>query len=145
MKRDLKNNIGINVLLESQDLAHTDTKSAILDTAQFPGVAVAVAIGELTGVDGSNYVTPVLQESDTTADTAFTTVAATDIEGAFTKVDAAAEDSVIQYVGYKGGCRYIRALLDYTGTGITAGIVGVYGIVGRADAPTTAPAPVAAT
>jgi len=145
MKRDLKNNIGLNVLLESQDLAHTDTKTAILDNAQFPGVVVAVAVGELTGVDGSNYLTPILQESDTTADTDFTTVAATDIEGAFAKVDATTEDSVIQYVGYKGACRYIRVLLDYTGTGITAGVVGAYSIVGRADAPTTAPAPVAST
>ncbi len=61
-------------------------------------------------------------------------------------MDAAAEDSLVQYVGYKGGKRYVRVKLDYTGTGITAGVVGVYGIVGRAkEAPVTAPDAVSAT
>ncbi len=60
MRRDLKNNIGINVLLEAQDLASTDTASALLDTAEFPGAVLAVTIGALTGVDASNYLTPVL-------------------------------------------------------------------------------------
>ncbi|MBA3010867.1 MAG: hypothetical protein KKF12_10430 [Proteobacteria bacterium] len=146
MRRDLKNNIGINVLLEAQDLAHTDTKSLILDTAQFPGVAVAVAIGELTGVNASNYLTPVFQEADTIADADFTDVGSGDLEGAFTVVDATTKDSTIQNVGYKGGKRYIRVSLDYTGTAITAGIVGVYGILGRAkEAPVVAPAAITAT
>ncbi len=146
MRRDLKNNIGIVTLLEAADQDHTDATSALLDTAEMPGAVLMVAIGALTGVDSSNYLTPILQECDTTVGTSFTAVATGDIEGAFTKVDAGTEDSLVQYVGYKGGKRYVRVNLDYTGTGITAGVVGVYGIVGRAkEAPVTAPAAVSAT
>ena len=146
MRRDLKNNIGIVTLLEAADQGHTDATSALLDTAEMPGAVLAVTIGELTGVAADAYLTPVLQECDTTVGTSFTDVDSGDIEGAFTKVDAEAEDSLVQYVGYKGGKRYVRVKLDYTGTGITAGVVGVYGIVGRAkEVPVTAPAAISAT
>ncbi|MBF0232501.1 MAG: hypothetical protein HQK65_05610 [Desulfamplus sp.] len=146
MRRDLKNNIGIVTLLEAADQADTDVSSALLDTAEMPGAVLAVAIGEITGVAADAYLTPTLQECDTTVGTSFTDVASGDIEGAFTVVNATTKDSTVQYVGYKGSKRYVRVKLDYTGTAITAGIVGVYGIVGRAkEAPVTAPAAVSAT
>ena len=146
MKRDLKNNIAINTLLEAQDLDHTDTVSEILDTTEMQGILLAVAIGALTGVDASNYLTPILLESDTTAGADFTDVAAGNMIGAFIKIDSATEDSVVQQVGYKGGKRYVRVSLDYTGTGITAGVVGVFGIVGMGkEAPVIAPDAISAT
>ena len=146
MKRDLKNNIAINTLLEAQDLDHTDTVSLILDTVEMQGVVLAVAVGALTGVTIANYLTPILQESDTVVGDDFTDVATGNMIGAFTKIDSATEDSVVQQVGYKGGKRYVRVSLDYTGTGITAGIVGVYGILGMAkEAPAVAPAAITAT
>jgi len=146
MKRDFKNNIAINTLLEAQDLVHTDTLSEILDTVEMQGVLLAVAVGALTGVTVANYLTPILQESDTTAGDDFTDVATGNMIGAFTKIDAATEDSVVQQVGYKGGKRYVRVSLDYTGTGITAGIVGVFGLVGMGkEAPVIAPAAITAT
>lgn len=146
MKKDLKNNIATVLLLEPDDLASTDTESNILDTADCSGVEIDVIIGALSGIDASNYLTPVLQESDTTADADFTDVDAADIIGGFSKVDAAAEDSLIQRAGYTGTKRYLRVNLDYTGTGITAGIVGVVGILGLSkEAPVTAPAPITAT
>ena len=146
MKRDFKNNIAINTLLEAQDLVHTDTLSEILDTVEMQGVLLAVAVGALTGVTVANYLTPILQESDTTAGADFTDVATGNMIGAFTKIDSATEDSVVQQVGYKGGKRYVRVSLDYTGTGITAGIVGVFGLVGMGkEAPVIAPAAITAT
>lgn len=130
------------VLLEAQDLAHANTTTALLDCRNFGSAEIWLAIGALTGVDGSNYVTPKLQECDTTVGTSFTDVAAADIDGAFAAVKAATADSVIQRVAYIGGKRYIRVVLTYTGTGITAGVIGCYGILGR---PSVAPIPAQAT
>jgi len=44
---------------------------------------LSVAVGAITGVDGSNYLTPILQESDTAAGADFADVTSDDIEGAF--------------------------------------------------------------
>lgn len=145
-KRDLTDNICAVMLLEAQDLAHTDTASAILDTSKAAGAEIQVMIGALTGVTGSNYLTPVLQESDTIVGTDFTEVASSNIIGGFSKVDSTSEDSVIQRAGYIGTKRYIRVNLDYTGTGITAGVVGVTGVLAYPTyAPMSAPSPITAT
>lgn len=146
MNFDSKNKIATCLALEPQDLVYTDTSSSWIDTTNFESLTVLAIIGELTGVDGSNYLTPILQESDTTADADATSVATNDMIGAFTKVDAAAEDSVIQKVGYKGTKRYVRVKFDYTGTGISAGIVGAVGIASNARlSPPSDITPVAAT
>lgn len=146
MKKDLKNNIATVLLKEPADAVHTDVASNILDTASCYGIEVDAIIGALTGVDASNYVTPVLQESDTIVGTDFTAVDASDIIGGFSKVDSTAKDSVIQRAGYIGHKRYVRVNFDYTGTAITAGIVGAVGVIGIAkDAPVVAPAPISAT
>ena len=123
------------LLLEPQDLASADTQSAYIDLAGLHvPVGIAVIIGALTGVDGSNYLVPTLQEATETPASAssYSAVDANDIDGAFTKVDDAAEDSVIQFVEYHGRSRYVNVLLNYTGTGITAGIVGVVALVREA-------------
>lgn len=144
--KDLKSRIGLVQLLEPQDTSDTDTSSKILDTFGFNAACVVVDVGTITGVDASNYLTPVLQESDTTADTDFTAVGAGDIQGAFTKIDATNEDQLLQVVGYIGSKRYVRVKLDYTGTAITTSLVGVTGIVGRPRVlPAVAPAAVTAT
>lgn len=134
------------VLLEAQDLAHANTTTALLDCQNFGSAEIWLAIGALTGVDGSNYVTPKLQACDTTEGDDFTDVAAADIDGAFAAVKAATADSTIQRIAYIGGKRYIRVVLTYTGTGITAGVIGCYGVLGRPSvAPIAAQAAVAAT
>lgn len=134
------------VLLEAQDLTHTNTTTALLDCQNFGSAEILLAIGSLTGVDGSNYVTPKLQECDTTVGTSFTDVAAADIDGAFTVVNATTKDSVIQRAAYRGGKRYIRVVLTYTGTAISAGVIGCYGILGRPSlAPIAAQSAVAST
>lgn len=144
--RDLKHNFLPVNLLKVQDLAYTDTASAWLDTQGFEGAGIEAIVGDLTGVDGSNSLLPTLQESDTTADADATTVAAGDVQGAFTLIDSASEDDVRQFVSYKGIKRYIRVLFNYTGTGISAGYVGATGWLAHArHAPGTAPAAVAAT
>lgn len=129
--RDLKNNLSIVHLLDPQDVAGSDTASLILDTKDFDGAVLEVAIGALTGVDATNYLTPVLQHSATTAGDDFEAVDSAYIHGAFTKMDAATEDQVTQVVGYHGTKRYLRVLLDFTGTGITASLAAVIGVLGR--------------
>lgn len=145
MKKDLKSNIATVLMKEPVDMAGTTGASSLLDTAGFNGVEVDVIIGELTGIGTSNYLTPVLQECDTTEGDDFAAVDEADMIGTFTKVDAAAEDSLIQRVGYIGSKRYVRVNLVYTGT-ITAGIVGVVGVLGHpGKAPVIDPAAASAT
>jgi hypothetical protein len=143
---ELYDSTSVAVLLEAQDLAHTDTATAWIDTQGYNSVEILVTVGALTGVDGDNYLTPVLQHSDTTAASAAAAVDSADIYGAFTKIDATSEDSTVQRVGYCGSKRYVRVNLDYTGTGISAGIVGVLAVVGHAKSePAAAPTVAAAT
>lgn len=143
--RDLKTEIAVVHLLDAQNTNDTDTVSSILDTANFDGAVISVNVGALTGVDGSNYLTPVLQHSATTTGTDFTDVDAADISGAFTKMDATSEDQVTQTVGYKGSKRYLRVNLDFTGTGITAAYESVVGILGHPKRfPATGPAAITA-
>ena len=81
----------------------------------------------------------------TTTGTDFATVDSGDVVGAFTKIDSTSEDSVVQRVCYVGSKRYVRVNLDFTGTGITANITGVYAIVGHGSTqPTAAPTVAAA-
>ena len=136
------NTIEVVQLLKIQDLAHTDTNSAYVDLAGYSGCALCVMVGALTGVDSSNYLTPILEESDSTTETDFTT--ATDITAspAFSKIDSATEDEVTQWCVYTGSKRYVQVKLDYTGSSISAGYVGVFAVLTKAmreppAAPTT--------
>lgn len=144
--KDLKSITGAVLLKDIADGAHADVASSWLDVSGYNGAILMALVGPLTGVDGSNYLTLALQESNTTADGDATTVAAADVQGAFTVIDSASEDSVVQCVGYKGSKRYVRIKFDYTGTGISAGYIAAVGVVGHPiSAPVTAPAAVAAT
>jgi hypothetical protein len=126
--KDKYNDSVVVALTESADLGHVDALSKYIDLAGFGGVDIEVVIGTLTGVDTSNYLTPILQEADSTPAAAgsYAAVAAGDMVGGFTKVDATTKDNVVQRVSYVGSKRYINVKLDYTGTAISAGVVGVY-------------------
>lgn len=144
MNKDLHNNISTCMMLEGTDIT-ADATSNLLDTKGFESAEILVVIGALTGVDGSNHFQFKLQESDSVVGTSFTDVDAKDILGAFTKVDAATEDSTIQRVGYKGTKRYVRVDINETGT-ISAGILAVVGILGNGrSVPSADVAPASAT
>lgn len=132
--KDIYNDAVIVPLVEAADLAHTDTQSKYVDLAGFEACEVVVAIGALTGVDASNYLTPTLQEASATPGTAgnYAAVDSANVIGGFSKVDATTKDSVVQRACYVGSKRYVNVKLGYTGTLITAGIVGVYAILRRA-------------
>jgi len=149
--RDIANQLSAVLLLEPQVLTSTaDHTTKILDTAKFDSAAVAVELGEWTGAwSAAATCSFELQESATTANADFTAVAAGNMVGAFTVVDAATKDQTIQSVGYIGHKRYLRLKIDMTpgtGTGITAAPTSVIGVLGHPDnRPSTAPAPVTAT
>lgn len=153
--RDLYNNLTRVELLKSAAINDTDTKTSLLDTRGFDSALIEVNTGVFTGADADSYVKMFLQESDTTTDGDFTSVAVADMQrsttglddattaGLFAMVDSTSEDEVRFSVGYKGSKRYIRVLLDFTtGTGgVTAANVAVTGILGH---PHNSPAPTVA-
>lgn len=146
MKKDLKSTFAVVLLKEPVDAVHTTVASSILDTADCNGAEVEIVISALTGVDGTSYLTPVLQDSDTVVGTDFATVDTAYVIGGFSAIDSTAKDSVIQRAGYIGHKRYIRVNFVYTGAGISAGVIGAIGILGFSkEQPITAPAPLAAT
>lgn len=130
MNKDLHNGIAFCIMREAADWT-ADATTNLVDLKGFEGCEIMVAVGALTGVDGSNYLDITLEECDTTVGTSFTTVASTDMIGSFTRIDSTSEDSVVQNVGYIGNKRYLRINLNETGT-ISAGIIGVYAILGNA-------------
>lgn len=147
--KDLIHNLGYVQMLKPQDITnHTDVASGILDLSGFEGANILVDFGAVTNTDANNKVIAVLQESDTTANGDFAAVAAGDMSGAFTAVDAAADDECIQAVEYRGTKRYVRVLLDFTSAGANPDHcpVSITGILGYARyAPVTAPAVPATT
>jgi hypothetical protein len=129
MNKELHNNVATCIMREAQDYTATVT-SDLVNLAGFESCEVLVTVGALTGVSGSNTLTAKLQECDTTVGTSFTDVAVADMIGGFTLIDSTAEDSTIQRVGYIGNKKYLRVVLTEAGT-ISAGIVGVYAILGN--------------
>lgn len=115
-------------LLQAADLVHVDAQSNYVDLAGWDAAKFCVHVATQTGIDTSNYVTPILQEATATpaAAVSYSAVASTDYVGGFTKIDATTEDDVIQTAGYTGACRYVNVKIDFTGTGISAGIVCVW-------------------
>lgn len=149
--RDLKNNVAVVSLLDPVTLTSTaiaDTKTNYVDLQGYDSAVIAVAYGTVATPAENSELIAILQESDTTTDTDFDTVATTDLIGAFTAVDGAADDNAVQKVGYIGCKRYIRVLLDITntGSGLTSVPVAVAAVLGNADTcPVTAPTPAAAS
>ena len=78
--RDIVNNTAKVQLLAPQNVVASPlvtVNSKALDTQGFESAMVIVSIGALTGVDGSNYATLTLQESDDSVGAHFTNVAQT--------------------------------------------------------------------
>jgi len=145
--KDLYDNIAIVHLLDAQDIAAVSTESEILDRADFNGAGIAVNFGAIDVLAaGTDEVLPVLEESDTTEDADFEPVAAGDILGAFTKIDADTEDQATQFVGYIGTKRYIRVAIDVTSATLAHCLVSVDGILAYpGKAPAVGTDPVTAT
>jgi hypothetical protein len=121
---------------------NTDVASTHLDLQNCDDAVLVVHLGDSAdSLSGSNYIEVEIQESDTTTDGDFTAVANADLTnysseattnvGTIAKIDAAAEDQVAVFCGYKGSKRYIRAKLNFTGTHSTGTPCSVVGLRGR--------------
>lgn len=123
---------------------HIDFNSDILDTQGGRGSEILVVTGTQTGNDLSNYCTPVLQESDTTADADFTAVAASDIVGQ--ALPGAIQAAGVTKIGYVGMKRYIRVKMDFTSTGVSSMPTCIVGAIEYASLmPGEDPSPITAT
>jgi hypothetical protein len=116
--KDLKNSIlavkSIDPIVGNDD---TEGTGVGVDLAGFEGALMVAHLGaSLDTLSGSVYVTVKFQESDDNS--AFTDVADADLLGGANGVvvDAAAEDEVVIQRGYIGKKRYIRVIIDHTGT-----------------------------
>lgn len=96
-------------------------QSASADMLGFGVCAWYVLVGVDSGLDGSNYISLELEESDD--DSTFTDVADGDMtnatgggSGQFALIDSTAEDAAVFLTEYRGGSRYVRAVLNITGT-----------------------------
>ena len=117
MKRDLHNNItlvqSIVPIVGNND---TEGTGVGVDLASYEAAEMVFHFGDSGDtLSGSVSVLPVLQESDSLG-SGYTDVAAADMLGTLTIIDAPSEDQVVQSVGYVGNKRYIRAFMDFTGT-----------------------------
>ncbi|MEM9566293.1 MAG: hypothetical protein AAGA93_26975 [Actinomycetota bacterium] len=127
MHSDIANNIGIVPSIDPQ--AHTaSANGAGVDLADFGSAAVVVVAGAIT--DGTHTIT--VEESDDNS--AFTAVAAEDLDGTYTVIDSD-DDGTVQKVGYQGTKRFIRAVT--TVAGVTTG--GIYGVHVVKGSPRVAP------
>lgn len=94
----------------------TEGTGTAVDLAGYDSAMVIFAFGvSLDTLSGTVKVLPVLQHSHQSS-TGFEDVAAAELDGALSLIDDAAEDAVLQVVGYRGDRRYLRAFLDFTGT-----------------------------
>lgn len=122
--RDLHNNLKTVVTRKPGTAAATaDFNGTAVDTLGFEGVEVFVymaASGDT--LSGSVYTTLELEESND--NTTFTDVAEVDMigaidgttTGAFAVIDDPAEDDALFRVGYVGNKRYVRVVVNVTGT-----------------------------
>ena len=120
---------------------HTTFATDMMDTQGCRGAEVSVISGAQVGNDGSNFVTPVLQESNTQHDADFANVAASDIVGGV--VPGALAANTVQKIGYIGMMRYVRVNFVFTGTGVTSAYLSAIGALEFASLmPGTDPSPI---
>lgn len=127
--------------------ATADADSASVDMKDYRFVAFYALVGA-TGdtLDGSNDINLELEES--ADDSSFTDVADADMTnsvtgantGTFAHIDAAAEDDAVYMTQYMGSARYVRVVINVTGTHTNGTPVGVLAMrYGAERVPVTQP------
>ena len=144
---DLKNNIELVECLNAIEKA-ADTDATAIDTQGFNSSMAIVNVGA-PGItfSGTNKVDIKLEDSsDNSTFTAvtnnnFVTGGTVDSSGIWQTIDADGDCNAVYGIGYVGPKRYIRAVLDFSGTHGTGTVFGVTGALGNLEsAPTDAQA-----
>ena len=132
--RDLLNNLKVDQVVDPVVIT-ADADGASVDMQGYNSVAFYALVGESGDtLSGSVYVELEVEESND--DSSFTDVADADVRdavtgtntGTFAKIDAAAEDDAVFEAQYTGNSRYVRPVINVTGThtnGIPIGIIAV--------------------
>ena len=135
--RDLKHSIAIDESLNAIVKA-ADTNCTAIDQQGFSSVTHVVNVGA-NGItfSSSNKVDIKLEDSDDNSSFSAVTsnthvVGATvDSSGIFQTIDADGDCNAVYAIGYVGGKRYSRVVLDFSGTHGTGTIFGVVGVKGH--------------
>ena len=144
---DLKNNIQLVESLNSI-VKDADTNSTGIDTQGANSAMVIVNVGA-PGItfSGTNKVDIKLEDSADNSTFAavtnnnFVTGGTVDSAGIWQTIDANGECNAVYGLGYVGPERYIRVVLDFSGTHGTGTVFGVTGALGNLEsAPTYAQA-----
>jgi hypothetical protein len=102
---------------------NSDTNCTSVDTKGYSENAFIVDMGNSADtLSASNYIELELEESDDNS--TFTDVANADLvnyvtgtnTGTFAKIDAPAEDSINFMTAYRGSKRYVRPVINFTGS-----------------------------
>lgn len=136
--RDIFSNLSVMQALLSQ-VVTADQDGDGIDTQGFDSVMFAVAVGNSgdTLAAGLNIQLEVEESDD---DTTYTDVADADLQswvagandGTFALIDAPTEDSAVFLTGYKGSKRYVRLVVNVTGTHTNGTPIGAVAILGHA-------------
>lgn len=126
MRQDIVNNIKITPSISPITIPAAQTglvtKGTAVDVAGYESVALEVALGAIVAGDAAATTgAVVLEESDTTTDGDFGTIAAGDLIAVDTLTGlVAANAGQTKKIGYIGSKRYVRAKATIT-TGATTG------------------------
>lgn len=116
-------------------VTNADTNCTSIDMKGYSEVLFAVLVGE--SADTLNATNKIELEVEESADNStFTDVADADLvkyvdginDGCFALIDAATEDDAVYYTAYRGDSRYVRPVLNFSGTHSTGTPIGVIAI-----------------
>jgi len=125
-KFDERNNAEYAMALSATLSGTTPAKGGLINMQGFEALTFVVSTGTVTDAGTTSGFSFEVQESDTTADAAFTAVADADLvglESALTVTSDASDGVLVGSIGYTGGKQYVRIVA--TGTTGTDAVVAV--------------------
>lgn len=142
--RDLHNILDPDMSVETATIT-ADTNGTGIDLQGFEGAEVVAFVGQ-SGDTLSSSVKIELEVEESDDNSTYSDVADADLlgsvdgtnDGTYAVIDAATEDETVYRVGYIGSKRYIRAVVNVTGTHTNGTPIGIGVIKGFArHQPTT--------
>ena len=135
MFRDFANNIADDQVVDPVVIS-ADADGSSVDLKNYDGGVTFLALVGASGDELSGSVYVELEVEESADDSTFTDVADADLvgyvagnnDGCFAVIDAPAEDDAVYKCHYRGNKRYVRPVINVTGThtnGIPIGIVAL--------------------
>jgi len=134
MIRDFESRMKVDQVVDPAVIT-ADTDGASVDLLGYEKVTFLALIGE-SGDSLSGSVKIELEVEDSDDDSSFSDAADADLQtyvagtndGCFAVVDAAAEDDAVYKTTYKGSSRYVRPVINVTGTHTNGTPIGIVAI-----------------